>query len=110
MRPYRQAREDEAASDQHSHDALRTQPTATCIGIRKSMHGLHSTGNALSVPAVAFHAALWPLCRLAAQSERWEGRAAAAWSDERLGSALHVAGSESCSSSSTAPCSRWHHS
>jgi hypothetical protein len=62
MRPYRQAREDEAASDQHSHDALRTQPTATCIGIRKSMHGLQSTGNALSVPAVAFHAALWPLC------------------------------------------------
>ena len=107
---YRQAREDEAASDQHSHDALRTQPTATCIGIRKSMHGLQGTGNALSAPAGGFHAALWPLCIFAGSAVREvEARAAAAWSEESLGLGLRVPGSERFSSRSTAPCSRWHH-
>jgi hypothetical protein len=111
MRPYRQAREDEAASDQHSHDALRTQPTATCIGVRKSMHGLQSTGNALPAPAVAFHAALWPLCIFAGSAVGETGaRAAAARSEESLGLALRVPDSERFSSSSTALCSRWHHS
>jgi hypothetical protein len=42
MRPYREAHEDEAASNQHSHDALQTQQwqKQPSIGVRKSSHGL----------------------------------------------------------------------
>jgi hypothetical protein len=67
------------------------------------MHGLQSTGNALSAPAVAFHAALWPLCIFVGSEVREVKARAAVWSEERLGLALRVPGSVRCSSSSTAP-------